>query len=291
MVFASIIVASSFTVGAAITHGLDPAVLTLIRFVFAVLIFAPFVYACYGLAMPGLKNMASYALISGCIVGFFWCMFAALRYTTALNTSMLFTLVPGISGVYSAMLLGERLGRARLWALAIAMAGSLWVIFRGDIDLMLALQMNRGDLIFLAGCFLMAFYTPLVKRLHRNEPMAVMTFWILATGVFWLLALSSPQLVVVQWAAVPAFVWFGIAYLAVFSSIVTFYLSQYSTLHLGPTRVMAYSYLYPVFVVVIDWGLGHGLPPAIVLPGIIVVLSAMIVLQRGAAEENGLRCK
>lgn len=282
MVFASVLVASSFTVGAAITYGLDPSVLTLVRFLIAVLVLAPFIGIRYGFTLPPGKNVTSYALISGCIVGFFWCMFAALRYTTALHTSILFTLVPGISGVYSAVILRERLGWPRLAALIIAMAGSLWVIFRGDAGRMLALEINRGDLIFLAGCFLMGFYTPLVKRFHTNEPMAVMTFWILVTGVGWLLLLAGPQLTAVQWTVVASNVWLGIIYLAVFTTIITFYLSQYSTLRIGPTRVMAYSYLYPVFVVIIDWGLGNGLPPAAVLPGIVVVLSAMVVLQHGA---------
>ena len=37
----------------------------------------------------------------------------------------------------------------------------------------------------------MAAYTPLVKLLHRGEPMAVMTFWVLVTGSFWLLILGG----------------------------------------------------------------------------------------------------
>jgi len=44
--------------------------------------------------------------------------------------------------------------------------------------------------------------------------------------------------------------------------------------------VMAYSYFYPAFVLVINWGLGKGLPPAIILPGVAVVTLATVVLQR-----------
>jgi drug/metabolite transporter (DMT)-like permease len=42
---------------------------------------------------------------------------------------------------------------------------------------------------------------------------------------------------------------------------------------------MAYSYLYPAFVLIIDVLLGHDLPKPAVLPGVLIVLSAMIVLQ------------
>ncbi|MBI5556485.1 MAG: DMT family transporter [Deltaproteobacteria bacterium] len=285
MLLASVIVSTSFTVGAAITRGLDPAVLLLVRYVLAVLFFAPILLYKHGFTLPPVRQLCGYGAISGATVGFFWCMFESLRYTSALNTSVIFTLVPGISGIYSFVFLKERLGRPRLVALFLGMIGAVWVIFRGDIHRLLALDMNYGDTIFLAGCFLMAAYTPLVKRLHRQESMVVMTFWVLCTGVAWLLFLSAPRLATVDWQGVELRVWTGIIYLAVFSTIVTFYLTHISTLYLGPTRVMAYSYFYPAFVLFIDWSLGHGLPPAAMLPGVAVVTLATVVLQRGAAGQ------
>jgi len=280
MLLASVIVSSSFTVGEAITHSLEPSVLLLVRYVVAVLCLAPILVLNHGFSLPSARQLGGYSLISASTVGFFWCMFESLRYTTALNTSVIFTLVPGISGIYSAIFLKERLGRGRIWALFFGMAGALWVIFRGDINRLLELAVNYGDLLFLAGCFMMAAYTPLVKRLHRQESMVVMTFWVLATGTVWLLLLSFSGLGAVNWQAVEMKVWLGIVYLAVFSTIITFYLTHISTLYLGPTRVMAYSYFYPACVLGINWGLGKGLPPAIIFPGIAVVTLATVVLQR-----------
>ena len=280
MLAASVIVSSSFTVGEAITHGLAPSVLLLVRYVVAVVCLAPIVVVNHGFTLPSVKRLGGYALISASTVGFFWCMFESLRYTNALNTSVIFTLVPGISGIYSAIFLKERLGRGRLWALFFGMVGSLWVIFRGDLDRFLGLEVNYGDLLFLAGCFMMAAYTPLVKWLHRQESMVVMTFWVLATGSVWLLFLSFAGLGAVDWQGVELQVWTGIIYLAIFSTIFTFDLTHIATLYIGPTRVMAYSYFYPAFVLLINWGLGKGLPPLIIMPGVAVVTLAIITLQR-----------
>jgi len=162
------------------------------------------------------------------------------------------------------------------------MIGAVWVIFRGDPQRMLAMQVNYGDLLFLAGCFLMAAYPPLVKKLHKKEPMVVMTFWVLATGVVWFFLLALPRLGSVDWTGIEISVWVGIIYLAILSTIISFYLNNLATLHLGPTRVMAYSYFYPIFVLLIDWVFGHGLPPAITLPGIAIVTLATVVMQREA---------
>ncbi len=288
MLISAVIVSSSFTVGEAITLGLEPSILLLVRYVLATICLAPFFIIYHGFSLPAARQLVGYSMISACTVSFFWCMFEALRYTDALNTSIIFTLVPGISGIYSMIFLKERLGKSRLLALFFGMAGALWVIFRGDVQRFLAMDINYGDLLFLAGCFMMAGYTPLVKRLHKNESMLVMTFWVLATGTGWLLLLSSPNLATVNWQGVDMQVWGGIIYLAIFSTIITFYLTHIATLYIGPTRVMAYSYFYPVFVLLINWCFGKGLPPAVIMPGVVVVSLATIVLQYDSKSRPAL---
>jgi len=283
MVICATLVSTSFTVGEAIAGGLDPAALTLIRFLLASFILWPYVWLKTGLLFSW-SEVWRCSIISGSLVVFFWCMFLALRYTSALNTSVIFTLVPSISGIYAVVMVKERLGRARLLALFLGMIGALWVIFRGDMRLFLAMAWNKGDLIFLAGCFSMGLYTPLVKLLYRGEPMVVMTFWILVTGSVWLFLISGYRLLSIDWPAVSPRVWTGIGYLALFTTVISFFLTQYAVPYIGPTKVMAYSYLYPGLVLLIDLALGHGWPVGSVMPGILMVFLAMFVIQR--SEKN-----
>ena len=289
MLFTAGLVSTSFTVGKAIAEDMDPIVLTFIRFICAVLFFLPYVKKKYSLQRPPLSSLLRYSIISLALVGFFILMFLSLKYTSALNTGVIFTLVPGISGMYSMILLSERLGSYRLAALTIAMIGAIWVLFHGDLERMQAMQLNRGDIIFLGGCLLMALYTPLVKLFYRDEPMAIMTFWIMVTGCGWLFFPAVPKLIATDWSTVEPVIWAGIFYLAVFCTIITFFLSQWSTLYLGPTRVMAYSYLYPPFILGIDWIFGHGLPSATTVPGVVLIGLAMLVIQRGAVKEGNGR--
>ncbi len=286
MLASRVVVATSFPVGAAITAGLDPAMLTFIRFALAALIFAPYIALRHSLALPPLKSFLGYTAISACLVFFFWSMFEALRETTPLNTGALFTLIPGFSALFAAVLVKERLGARRLAALGFGLVGALWVVFLGDPDRLLALALNRGDLIFLAGCLVMGLYTPLVKLFHRGEPIAVMTFWIMATGAVWLLLLNNSAIWTTAWSDVEVDVFVGIVYLAVFSTIITFFIQQHSTVRIGATRVTAYSYLNPALVVGIEWTIGRGLPTAMTLPGVAIVFLATLVLQTGG-QENG----
>ncbi|MFT5390629.1 MAG: drug/metabolite transporter (DMT)-like permease [Gammaproteobacteria bacterium] len=281
-----VLVATSFTVGAAITHGLEPAALTLLRFALASVLFAPYVYWRHGLRLPGGRAMLGYAAISASIVGFFWLMFEALRHTSALNGAAIHTLVPGLSALYAFWLVGEKLRRGQVFALALGLVGALWVVFRGDVGRALALEIGIGDVLFFLGCLSMGLYTPLVGRFHRGEPAAVMSFWVLVCGTLWLLLLTNVRLFEVDWANVPGRVYGGVAYLAVFTTLLTFFIQQHATVRLGPTRVAAYSYLTPLLVVCVEWALGHGLPNASTFLGIFVIITAIFWVQRSNRSET-----
>ncbi len=284
MLCCAILVSTSFTVGKAIAADLDPACITLFRFLLAGILFMPLVHHRHRIALPPVQSLLGYTLISGTLVGFFYLMFLSLRYTTALHTGVIYTLVPSISGVYSAIILREHLGTTRILAIIPAMLGAIWVIFEGRPLQIFTLDLNKGDLIFLAGCLIMALYTPLIRLFHKGEPMAVMTFWILICGCVWLTLLTGYDVLNLSWRNISYRVWFGIAYLSVFTTIITFFINQWATLHLGPTRVTAYSYLYPPLIVMIDWILGRGLPSMQTMLGILFILPAMFILQKGEID-------
>ena len=127
----------------------------------------------------------------------------------------------------------------------------------------------------------MGFYSPLVKRFHRGEPVIVMTFWVVAVNALWCLLLANAALWTTAWGDVPLFAYGGVAYVALGSTVVAFFLMQWGTIRMGPTRVQTYSYLLPALVLALDWALGKGLPTPLTIPGILIVLAASLVIQRG----------
>ncbi len=291
MLLTSLIIASSFTVGAAITDGLDPALLTLVRFLLAVAIFAPWIGVRFGWQRVFCCSRPLFLRCSGisfCLVTFFIGMFYALRFTTALNTSVIYTLVPAMSALFSFFLVKERFSRRFIFALTIGLLGAVWVIFQGDVSLLWTLQWGYGDMVFAAACVVMSFYTPLLKYFYRGEEMEEITYWILVSGSLWLLLYVGGRecengfsfAVLSSFTAVPLYVWGGIVYLAVFSTIVSFYFTQIAIPVLGPTRVIAFSYSYPALVLAIEFCCGHGLPPTEVLPGVGIICLSMGLLMK-----------
>lgn len=278
------LVSTSFIVAEIIAEALDPMALTFIRFLIAALILLPIVGVRHGFRVP-IRSLLGYALISGCLTIFFWAMFLSLRFTTPLNISVLFTLVPAVSALFAALLNRERIGPHLLCAIGVGLVGAVWVIFEGDFGQLSQMVWNRGDLIFIGGCLAMALYTPLIRRVHQGEPMEIMTFWILISGCIWLLPGTAYALSGSNLSAVPPTVWMWIVYLALFSTVISFYMTQYATRIIGPTRTISYSYLYPLLVVALEFLIGHGWPPARIFPGIALTFVAMLLLFRSSETD------
>lgn len=281
MIVATLLISTSFPVVASIAGAMDSLVLTLLRFALASLLFLPLVALRHRRELiPTWSSLGRYALLSAPLVGFFFAMFEALRTTNAVNTGALITFGPCFAALIALVLVGERTGGQRLVALVTGMVGAVWVVFRGEVSRLVELDLAMGDAIFLAGTVSIGLYTVLIKRLHRGEPMAVMTFWTLVTGTGWLFLLGWDELAAVSWGEVEPRVLGWLAYLAVFTTLISFLLTQKAVTVIGPTRVMAYTYLNPALVALLAWTLGDGAIGWLSLPGLVLTLASTVVLQR-----------
>ena len=83
-----------------------------------------------------------------------------------------------------------------------------------------------------------------------------------------------------EWTSLPPIVWVTILYTAVFASAATFVLLQFATLRLPSSKVMAYTYLTPSWVIVWELALGGAPPPALVLVGLLLTMTALVMLLR-----------
>ena len=163
-------------------------------------------------------------------------------------------------------------------SLLLAGAGAIWVIFRADVQRMLAFDVGAGEWIFLVACAAHALYTPLVRRLNRGEPVTVFTWGTMVCGAVLLGLAGTPALATTELAALPGIVWITIAYLAVFATAGSFLMEQYATLRLPSAKVMAYGYLVPSFVILWEGVAGRGWVAPPVLLGAAATVAGLLVL-------------
>ena len=275
----SALVAGSFSLGALAAPLISPAAMTVARFGLA----GAWVGAAAFASKGGVPRSAAaapwrYLVLGGLLACYFVLMFEGLRTAAAVPTSAVFTLTPLMAAGFGWILLRQVTSVRMAVALALGAAGAVWVIFRGDVQAIVAMQIGKGEVIFFVGCIAHAFYAPMVRRLNRGEPALVFTFGTLLAGFLLLGLWGGSTTLATDWAHMPAIVWICLAYVSIAASAMTFVLIQYATMRLPAAKVMAYTYLVPCWVILWEMALGHSAPPAKVLAGVLLILAALGLL-------------
>ena len=280
MLLFSMLVAGSFALGALSANDISPLALNAVRFWIAVAVIGVAVWLTTGIGREAARAPWRYVVLAGFFTTYFVLMFEGLKTAPPVSAAAVFTLTPVLAAGFGWLLLRQVLTPRMGFALAIGAAGALWVIFRADLQAILRFEVGRGEIIYFWGCVAHAVYTPLVRRLNRGEPAVVFTFGTLLSVAVMLTLWGWAVLRATHWAALPDIVWITILYTAVFASAATFVLLQFATLRLPSSKVMAYTYLTPSWVIVWGIALGSGTPPALVLLGVGLTIVALLLLLR-----------
>jgi drug/metabolite transporter (DMT)-like permease len=189
-----------------------------------------------------------------------------------------FTLTPLMSALFGWLLLRQVMNGRIAAALAIGAVGAGWVIFRADLSALLAFEVGRGEAIYFVGCVAHAIYTPMVRKLNRGEPVLVFSFLTLVACAACIAVWGVGDLVATDWGGLRPMVWIAIAYVAIFASAVTVFLIQFASMRLPSSKVMAYTYLTPSWVILWEIALGQPVPGGLVLGGIALTVVALGML-------------
>jgi len=280
----SALVAGSFALGAMVANEISPAVLNAVRLWIAVGIVGIAVALTTGFPPGAFAAKWRYLVLAFFFVIYFVLMFEGLKTAPAVSAAAVFTLTPILTAGFGWLLLRQRLTPRIALALTIGGVGAVWVIFRADMAAMFAFEIGRGELIYFVGCISHAIYTPLIAKLNRGEPAIVFTFGTILAGAILLTIWAWADLIATDWANLPTLVWITIFYTAVFASATTFTLLQFSSLRLPSSKVMAYTYLTPSWVIVWLLAMGNAAPPGLVFVGVALTIIALVLLLK---EEVG----
>lgn len=278
LLFATLI-SGSFTLGHLTAPHIDPGALTALRFLLASVVMVTVI-----LAGPRAERRLSVQapwrfLLLGILLGaYFVLMFEALRLTDPISLGAVFTMTPLMTAVFAWLMLRQRISPIVGLSLITAASGAIWVIFRADLDALLAFDVGRGELLFLIGCAAHAVYIPLITVLNRGESSKLFTLWTVLGGLVVVGTYSMPAILKTDWTALPTVVWITAAYISVFASAVTFFLMRYGALRLPAAKVMAYGYLIPCIVILLEGVAGHGWVEPPVLVGVAATVAALVML-------------
>lgn len=240
-------------IGRAVHEDVPPVGLSFWRWVLASILFLPF-------SLPKLREqwpavMANWKLLVLMAAALILCgntlVYVGLQSTTALNGGLIPVSRPAIILILAWLLFRGTVTPRQWLGIAIALAGVLTVITRGDPALLIGLGLNRGDLWIFISSVGIASYQTLVPRAHDKVHPNVLLQATMTLGVVLLLPVylwetSAGRPMEINQTTVAA-----VLYTGIFASVFAIYLANRGIGEIGPARAGAYNYLQPLFVALI----------------------------------------
>lgn len=280
----TMIVAGSYSLGGIVANMAPPEFITALRFTIAAIVVGGVAIATGQLKTQHFKASWRFLILGTLFAIYFVTMFEGLKTASPVSTSAVFTLAPPLTALFGYFLLKQLVTSRIAIALTIGAIGALWVIFRADIGALLKFDVGRGEAIFFVGVICHALYIPLFRKFNRGEPVIISTLGVILGGLVMLWIYSFDTARHVDWSALPAIFWITLFYLALFASAGTFFLLQFAAMRLKASKVMAYTYLIPSWVIVWEWFLGNGLPNLAIATGVAITVIALILLLKDDGE-------
>lgn len=275
LVLATLFWAGNYVVGERVVAAIDPLSLTWLRWLLAAL---PLAVLAHLLERPRwgqvLRQWRALLLLSVIgVVGYPFLLYTALQHTSAANASIINAANPALI-VVAAVLLGQAAAGWRVWGgLALGLLGVLAVLVQGDVDRLLALRFNTGDLLMLGAIAAWTVYTLGVRRLKVPVLAATTVQVVLAVLVL-------APLVAVRGLQVPgdAPSWWALGFIVLFPSVGSYLCWNLAVTKVSPGVAGASMNLVTVFVIVIAAVLGTP-PTAVQVVGGAVVIAGVLLAQ------------
>jgi drug/metabolite transporter (DMT)-like permease len=180
--------------------------------------------------------------------------YIGLQYTTALNVSVLNSLVPVLIIAAGAAIFRDRVTPIQLVGIATSSIGVLMIIARGELQALLALSFNWGDIIIVSNMAVFAIYA---AYLRMRPPMHWLSF-LFAFGV--ISSLGTLPFALWEMAAgitfkPTALTFAAIIYVSTFPSLFAFAAWNRGVELIGANRSGPFVHLVPVYTAILGTAL------------------------------------
>jgi drug/metabolite transporter (DMT)-like permease len=245
----------NWIIGRALHEDIPPMGMTFFRWLFALLILAPF-------ALPPLKrdwpliraNLKTMLLLGAIGVGSHNALaYLGLNYTTATNGVILNSCIPVMIIAMAWIFFRERLAPLQLAGVAISLCGVLAILSQGSLEVLAAFRLNRGDLLVILSMAMWSLYTILLRRrppglnmlsflfvLAVVGDLVVLPFWIGEMALGWYIAWTPATLA-------------ALLSVALFSSVLAYIFWNRGVEAVGAQVAGLFIHLMPVFGVILAW--------------------------------------
>ncbi|WP_269434678.1 DMT family transporter [Desulfosarcina alkanivorans] len=226
-----------------------PISLSFWRWAVALLILLPFALKPLKQDRQIIQKNLKFIIFQGIIsiTGFNTLIYIALQSTTAINASLVNSAIPVMIAVISQAVYRERLTGFQSMGILLSLFGVLYLMSKGNLDILLAMEFNRGDIVVLFATLLWATYSVNLKKAPRELHQISYLASINIVGVLALVPFFLHDIALGKTFPITLPNVMTIGYVALFASVLAFLFWNGAIKKLGANKAGPFIHLMPVF--------------------------------------------
>ena len=176
--------------------------------------------------------------------------FEGLNLTTPINASIIMVGTPILVMVLSHFIIHDKITIQKSIGIALgAMGAAYLVLAQGNISF--TSHTFTGNIFILINAASYATFLVIVKPLMKKyNPLTIMK-WVFLFGTIYVIPFSLPMALEADYSVIPFNIWVSISYVIVFTTVLAYFLNNYSLKRVSPTVNSAYIYLQPFLASVV----------------------------------------
>jgi len=206
--------------------------------------------------------------------------FKGLSITTPINAAIVMTSTPVLVLLAASLLLREKITRSKIIGIVSGITGALLIILVGK-DFSFGSETMLGDLLVLINASSYAVYLVMVKPLMKKYHPLTVIKWIFLFGFFMVLPFGYKQAMEIDWAIMPARILWGVAFVIVCLTFLTYLFNSYALSRVSPATVSIYIYSQPVFATAIAISLGNDSITALKVIAAVLIFGGVYLVSWG----------
>ncbi|WP_133273661.1 DMT family transporter [Hymenobacter radiodurans] len=204
--------------------------------------------------------------------------FSGLNYTSPINASLLQTIAPIVVVIASAVLLGEKITKARVGGILLGAIGAATLILSRNPTDAIYPNATLGNILILLNASAFGVYLVLVTPLMRKYNAFTVLARIFLVGAVIAVPFGWRDAITTDYAHFPLYIWAEVIYMVLFLTIIAYLLNNWALKYASPALLGVYIYLQPVLAVLIAVSLGkdhftwgRALQAALIFGGVFLV--------------------
>lgn len=269
--------AMNAVVGRSLVGHFPPMALAFGRWALAFLILLPFAWRPFLEALPVLRRHLGHTVLLS-VLGvtlYGGLLYLALLTSIPVNILLLGATAPAFIVLARALIERRRPSVRMVIAALLSIAGVIAVGTRGSIEQLWHLQFSQGDLIMLGATLVWVAYTLILQ--HARPPVPTAPLLLAQIGIGWLFMIPCflvEQLIVQPTTILDRQSLLGLAYVAVFPSILAYVFWDRGVRAAGADVAMVLANVTPVFAAILSWlFLGEGVGPHHLVAAVLIFTS------------------